>query len=339
MKLDPGHTTGDAQTEDPEGADDANPLRWRLPLVLFVLTVVSTFYVGAEQAAQRDPGEVFSAERHRGYAVAVEAAVRDLGRGWVFAVPLLAILLCHEFGHYVMARRHRVPASLPMFIPFPNVFGTMGAVIRMRGTIGTRDALIDIGAAGPLAGLAVAVPVTVLGLWLSRVEHIAGRTGVMIEGNSILYLALKRLVCGRIAPGWDVWLHPVAFAGWAGFFVTMMNLLPIGQLDGGHIAYALFGVRQDRWSRWFVGGLLALAVAVGLWVAHGTPRGHLDSNALTPALIWGLWGLLSRGLMRLSGDRHPPTSNLPLSPGRRRVGYFALGCFVLLFMPVPIRLV
>ena len=118
----------------------------------------------------------------------------------------------------------------------------------------------------------------------------------------------------------------------------MMNLLPIGQLDGGHVAYALFGERQDTWSRYFVGALLALAVGVALWVVRITPRGHIDSTALTPAFIWALWAVLSRGLMRLSGDVHPPTDNKPLSPGRRRVGWFALACFVVLFMPVPIRL-
>ena len=318
--------------------DAPEPLRWRLPLALFLLTVCSTFYVGAGQVLQHEPLEYFTQRRPEGVVIALRAMLWATAKGWVFAVPLLAILLCHEFGHYLMARRHRVRASLPMFIPFPNLFGTMGAVIAMRGRIRTRDALIDIGASGPLAGLAVAVPVAILGLSLSKVEPMSGRTGIIVEGDSLLYLALKRVVCGPIPAGHDVWLHPVAFAGWTGFFVTMMNLLPIGQLDGGHVAYALFGVRQDRWSRWISYALLALAAGIALWVWRTMPTDRLDSTAFTPAAVWCMWSLLSRGVMRLGGDRHPPTGDEPLSPGRRRVGVFALLCFFALFMPLPIRL-
>jgi membrane-associated protease RseP (regulator of RpoE activity) len=319
--------------------DAPETLRWKLPLLLFVATVFSTFYVGAGQALQHDPLAYFQQRRSEGFDPALHAFFWAMGHGWVFAVPLLSILLCHEFGHYLMARKHQVPASLPMFIPFPNLFGTMGAVIAMPGRIRTRDALVDIGAAGPLAGLAVAIPVTILGLMLSTVEPMNGRTNVLVEGDSLLYLALKFLVCGRIPPGSDVWLHPVAFAGWAGFFVTMMNLLPIGQLDGGHVAYALFGLRQDRWSRWVSYCLLALAVSIAVWVWHSNPGSHHDSSGYTPAIIWAMWALLSRGVMRISGDRHPPTSDAPLSPLRRRVAVFTLACFVFLFMPLPIRLV
>jgi membrane-associated protease RseP (regulator of RpoE activity) len=320
-------------------SEEPEPVRWRLPLALFLLTVGSTFYVGASQVLGKGPDAVYFELRARGVMAAWRGFFWALGKGWVFAVPLLTILLFHEFGHYLMARRHRVRASLPMFIPFPNLFGTMGAVIAMKGRIKTRDALVDIGASGPLAGLAVAVPVTVVGLMLSTVEPVAGRTGVLVEGDSLLYLLLKRAVWGAIPPGHDVWLHPVAFAGWAGFFVTMMNLLPIGQLDGGHVAYALFGVRQDRWSRFIAYGLFGLAACVALWVTTVTPRARLDFSAFTPAVVWAMWAVLSRGVMRLSGDRHPPTGDDPLSPTRRYVAVVALVCFVLLFMPVPIRLV
>ncbi len=329
---------GDAHSES-DVPDEPEPLRWRLPLALFLATVFSTFYVGAGQVLQHEPATFFAQRRAEGLTTALRAFGWAMGKGWVFALPLLAILLCHEFGHYLMARKHRVRASLPMFIPFPNLFGTMGAVIAMRGRIRTRDALVDIGAGGPLAGLAVAVPVTILGLSLSNVEPMNGRTGVLVEGDSLLYLALKRVVCGAIPPGHDVWLHPVAFAGWAGFFVTMMNLLPIGQLDGGHVAYALFGVRQDRWSKLVSYALFCLAAGIALWVWRTTPDAMRDSAAFTPAVVWCMWSLLSRGVMRLSGDRHPPTGEEPLSPGRRRVGVFTLVCFLLLFMPLPIRLI
>jgi membrane-associated protease RseP (regulator of RpoE activity) len=314
------------------------PIRWKLPLALFVATLASTFYVGAGQALRRTPWEIFEQHRAEGLGAGARAFGAALARGWTFALPLLGILLCHEFGHYLMARRHRVRSSLPMFIPAPNLFGTMGAVISMKGRIKTRDALVDIGAAGPLAGLAVALPVTVVGLWLSRVEPVAGREGFVVEGDSLLYLALKRAVCGPIPEGHDVWLHPVAFAGWAGLFVTMMNLLPIGQLDGGHVAYALFGIRHDRWSRGLAYALLGFAALVGAWIRWRSPGATFDSGAYAPAVIWAVWALVARGVLRLSGDQHPPTTDDPLSPVRRRVAAFTLACFLLLFMPLPIRL-
>jgi len=312
--------------------------RWRLSLGLFVATLVSTFYVGSGQVLSKSPWEVAETVSAQGAWAMLRAGLWALGKGWVFAVPLLAILLVHEFGHYVMARWHRVPASLPMFIPFPNLFGTMGAVIAMKGRIRTRDALVDIGAAGPLAGLVVAVPVTALGLALSKIEPVAGRTGILVEGDSLLYLGLKRLVVGPIPAGHDVWLHPVAFAGWAGLFVTMMNLLPVGQLDGGHVAYALLGPRHDRISRWVLGALALHATGVALWCLHQAAWSYAAAN-LTPAIIWGMWALLGRGLLRMSGDRHPPTNDTEATPARRVVAWLSLGLFVLLFMPLPIRLV
>lgn len=311
--------------------------RWRTALGLFVATLLSTFFVGAGQVLGRSPWEVAESVSAHGTWAMVRAGCWALGKGWVFAVPLLAILLVHEFGHYVMARWHRVPASLPMFIPFPNLFGTMGAVIAMKGRIRTRDALVDIGAAGPLAGLAMALPVTALGLALSKVEPVAGRTGILVEGDSLLYLGLKRLVVGPIPAGHDVWLHPVAFAGWAGLFVTMMNLLPVGQLDGGHVAYALLGRRHDRLSKWILGALGLHALGVALWCLAQARWSYAAAN-LTPALIWGMWALLGRGLLRMSGDRHPPTNDHATTPGRRVVAWVTLGLFVLLFMPLPIRL-
>ncbi|MBL8601612.1 MAG: site-2 protease family protein [Myxococcales bacterium] len=313
------------------------PGRWRLSLALFVATVLSTLMVGAEHVIERSPWELAQQALPGGLWAALRAFAWGLGKGWLFAVPLMSILVVHEFGHYLMARWHRVPASLPMFIPFPNLFGTMGAVIAMPGRIRTRDALVDIGAAGPLAGLSVAIPVTALGLSLSRVESVVGRTNIMVEGDSLLYLALKRAVVGPIADGYDVWLHPVALAGWAGFFVTMMNLLPVGQLDGGHVAYALFGRRADRASRWVLGALMAHALGVALWCLWRA-RWHVGAANFTPAIIWGMWALMSRGVMRLSGDAHPPTNDDEASPGRKVVAVLSLVCFVLLFMPLPIQL-
>src|SRR5262249_19738430 len=156
--------------------------------------------------------------------------------GPVYAATLLGILLTHEMGHYVVARRHGIDVSLPYFIPVPFALGTMGAVIRMRSPIPTRDALIDVGAAGPLAGLAVAVPLLLWGLAESPVTPIP--PGGAIEGNSLGYLVCKLLVKGRVLPGdgLDVQLSPMAMAAWVGLLVTFINLIPLAQLDGGHIA-------------------------------------------------------------------------------------------------------
>ena len=181
--------------------------------------------------------------------------------GVAFAATLMGILLCHEMGHYVVARRHGVEVSLPYFIPMPPQisFGTMGAVIKMKEQITDRDKLLDVGAAGPLAGLVVAVPLLVIGLSLSELGPI--EPGVVLEGNSIFYLATKAAVFGRILPdgSTDVQLHPMAFAAWVGILVTMINLIPIGQLDGGHVLRAWMGERHEQVSVRLHQALLGIA--------------------------------------------------------------------------------
>jgi membrane-associated protease RseP (regulator of RpoE activity) len=308
-----------------------------LPAALFATTVLSVFYAGATQRLARRPESYIEAAfTHGGIRAALRTLGWALGQGWRFAVPLLAILVTHELGHYLLARRHRVPASLPMFVPFPNLLGTMGAVISMR-PIGSRNALVDIGAAGPLAGLVLAIPITAIGLALSPVEPLM--PGGLLEGDALLYLLLKRLVCGPIPTGYDVQLHPFAFAGWTGLFMTMLNLLPVGQLDGGHVMYALFGRRADRWSRWFIAALLGYALALSAYIALTTPRALLTLDRFEPALIWGPWALVTRVVLRLSGDEHPPAGDDPLTVGRKAIALLCLALFALLFMPLPMRAV
>ena len=296
----------------------------RANVVLFLLTVGSTFWVGAEVwVLGRSP---------RSFA--------EVLAGWKFAVPLLTILLCHEFGHYLTARRHGVDASLPYFIPFPFLFGTFGAVIRMRSPITTRNALLDIGASGPLAGMAVAIPTIVLGLHWSTVGPVEPGVGVQ-EGQSLLYLLVKRIVVGPIPAGQDVWLHPVALAGWIGFFITMLNLLPVGQLDGGHVAYALLGPRQDRLSRLVQLSLVPLGVGLCLVNGVAAYRAGETGDRLTEAFMmganWLVWAVALQVMRRLTGPRHPPTGPELLTPGRRAVAVACLILFVLLFMPVPLH--
>lgn len=299
---------------------------WRINATLFVLTVLSVFAAG---------GHVFQLE-----ASGAREFARAFGSGWTFAVPLLAILVVHEFGHYIAARIHRVDASLPYFLPLPviSLFGTMGAIIAMRGRIRSRNALLDIGASGPLAGMVVAVPVLVIGLSLSHVvPNPEGHYDQ--EGQSLLYLALKRIVLGPIPDGYDVFLHPTAFAGWAGLLLTMLNLLPWGQLDGGHVAYALFGARQDRFARLFRAALLPLFIfnlASLLWPVFRGESTQTYFQATMNSVFWLLWYAVLGVVGRFSGGAaHPPTEPGELSPVRRIVAALTLVLFVLLFMPMP----
>lgn len=258
------------------------------------------------------------------------------------AVPLLGILLVHELGHYIAARIHRVPASPPYFLPLPfvSLFGTLGAVITMSDRIRSRKALLDIGAAGPLAGMVVAVPVLCWGLALSTVAP-RSLSNYTQEGQSILYWLLKRLVLGPIPADHDVFLHPMAFAGWGGCFLTMINLLPWGQLDGGHIAYALLGDRQHRIATWVRRGLLVVfaynlyALVLPVLLHQSTqPLGAAFGNSF----FWLFWYLITGVMARVTGADHPPFEPAPLGRGRQWVAAGCLVLFVLLFMPTPLAL-
>jgi membrane-associated protease RseP (regulator of RpoE activity) len=210
-----------------------------------------------------------------------------------FTCALLAILLAHEFGHYIAGRLHRVPVSLPYFIPLPFVspFGTMGAFISVRSDIPTRRALLDVGAAGPLAGLVLALPLYAWGVAHSTVVPLDGN-GVEL-GESLLLRALEAAFGPKTPEGMTTLLSPIAFAAWAGLFVTMVNLVPAGQLDGGHIAYALFGPRQNRIAVWVHRSMLVFfAVSLASFVVRDLRAGaglwHLGRH-VNNSLFWVLW--------------------------------------------------
>jgi membrane-associated protease RseP (regulator of RpoE activity) len=258
------------------------------------------------------------------------------------ALSLIGILVVHEAGHYVAARLHRVPASPPYFLPLPFVgmFGTFGAVITMNDRIRSRKALLDIGAAGPIAGMLVALPVLYIGLKLSVVTP-RSLDNYTQEGQSILYWLMKRLVLGPIPADQDVQLHPVAFAGWGGLFLTMINLLPWGQLDGGHIAFALFGKTQHRLARWFRrGALLAFAYNLSIFVLPVVlKRSHMPLDlAIGNSAFWLFWFGITAVMARFSGEDHPPFEPAPLGLPRQLVAVGCLVLFVLLFMPTPVAL-
>ena len=269
----------------------------------------------------------------------------------LFAGCVVAILGAHELGHFFMARAHRVDASWPYFIPAPLLaFGTLGAVIRLRGRVPTRNALVDIGAAGPLAGMALALPLLVAGAALShvgpvpqgaleamqfpassslwglgvRLWHSLGSDAApaaagglyLVYGDNLLVLAVTRLVFGPVPPGSDVFVHPVFLAAWFGMLVTMLNLMPVGQLDGGHLTHAWLGRRAETVGRVVAYGLLALS--------------------LVASASWLVWFLVARYVVRLG---HPPVVDeaVPLSTGRKVVCLVSLAVGVLTFMPVPME--
>jgi membrane-associated protease RseP (regulator of RpoE activity) len=250
------------------------PLAWRTNAWLFAATVASVLYT------QWDTSK--------------SARVALLGAAQ-FTGALLAILLAHEFGHYFAARVHKVDATLPFFIPLPvlSPFGTMGAVIRMRSVIPTRRALFDIGAAGPLAGLVLAIPLYAWGVARSQVLPIDVTSEGLQLGESLLTRLIDHFFAPAVPAGTDLMLSPVAFAAWAGMFVTMINLLPVGQLDGGHVAFSLFGPRQNRIAQWVHRSMLVFFfVSVASFCARDIRAGfglvHLGRH-VNSSLFWLVW--------------------------------------------------
>ena len=309
--------------------------------VLMALTILSVILAGIIYTL----GSVLDGALPASLAEWLPYISRSLGGGIAFAVGLLSILLAHEFGHYLAGRFHNSNVTLPYFIPFPfSVFGTMGAFIQLKEPPKNRRVLMDIGIAGPLAGLVVAIPVLIIGLSLSQVSRlpmaVPGAQGFQMEGNSILYLLSKYLVFGRLLPepsnyaglspllywvryfftgqpfpygGEDVLLHPLAWAGWAGLLVTALNLIPAGQLDGGHLLYVLFGKRASL----VLPFILAALVGLGLFWPG-----------------WWLWAFLILILGRAHAE--PLDQITTLNTPRIAVALLGLVVFVLVFTPVPL---
>lgn len=281
---------------------------WWPNLMLLMMTILSLLFVGAGTQAGVENRDVENFGDIR------------LLEGWPYALSLMLILGAHELGHYFMARRYRVNATLPYFIPMPfGLFGTLGAFIMLRGAIKNRKVLFDVGAAGPLAGLIFAIPILIIGLATSDIKEIPKDEDIAREGNSLLYAAAKIVVFGRFVPDGDedVYINQLAMAGWTGLFVTALNLVPLGQLDGGHVIYTLFGRRVRK----LYVPVLAIFVTLTVLVS----------------LSWVLWTLL----LLLFGWQHPaPLDDVtPLDRRRRLIGYIALIIFVLVFVPNPIQFI
>ena len=279
-------------------------------ILLFVLTLASMTAAGAVLQGV-DPRHI----------------LLHLSEGIPFAATLLSILTVHEFGHYFAARKWGVKASLPYFIPLPFFLGTLGAVIRIRSPIPHKRALMDIGAAGPLAGFALALLVCIVGLPQSAIVQAADfyQQPPIQLGAPLLFSGISALVMPEILPDQMVLLSPMAFAGWVGLFITAFNLFPVGQLDGGHIIYALFGSWHGKIARFGFAVLLGMGIYGILSLVWGWPQG------------WPGWLGLAV-LLTIFGTDHPAPYNpgIPLDHRRRLLGYFCLLIFVLCFTPVPL---
>lgn len=239
---------------------------------------------------------------------------------WMYALPVMVILVCHEAGHFIQARRYGVDCSLPYFLPMPlSPLGTMGAVIAMDARVGDRKALFDIGITGPLAGLIPTLVCCIVGLQWSKLGPMASDPRDIL-GEPLLFKGLAYLTFGHLAPGKDVLLHPMAYAGWVGLLITSLNLFPIGQLDGGHVLYGLLRRRAHAVAWGLLVGAMATVVVVGFFVDHRV-------------LSW----LLMICLLFFIGPRHPRTANdyVPLGPARTVLGWLTLAFLPFGFTPVP----
>ena len=284
-------------------------------IVLFVLTVLTTTLVG---------GWMHWASFVQGFSSTplTESTPSLLLHGLWYSASILGILGAHEFGHYFACRYYGVDCSLPYFLPVPPPFftGTLGAVIRIRQPIPGKRALFDIGIAGPIAGFVVAVPLLLLGMHLSTVVRIPSNfQGDVYElGEPLLFKAASWLTFGHVPDGYTVNMHPMAFAAWFGMLATALNLFPIGQLDGGHISYAVLGRKST------IVTLVMVMCLVGLTFVSAS---------------WVVWTILTIGMLIAFGPRHPRTfdEQIPLDTGRLWLAGFALLMFALCFTPAPIQ--
>ncbi len=320
------------------------PRVW-INVVMFIVTILGVMLMGVDVPASAQLAGSFP----------WRYLLSHILEGWPFALAMLGILFTHEMGHYIACRIYKVPATLPYFIPAPflSPLGTLGAFIMMRGIPKNKRILFDVGVAGPLAGLIVTIPVLFLGLRLSHLGPI-GSAGAaasgFLEGNSLFYLFAKYIVFGKLLPepstlrglspvvywvryfltghpipynGLDVQLHSVALAGWAGLLVTALNLVPVGTLDGGHVAYGLFGEKARR----------IFPVAIGVLIALMFLPVFLTLSITAFNLSWLLWVFI---LFWLGNVRTTPLDDITeLDPKRRALGFLVLFIFFLIFTPIP----
>jgi membrane-associated protease RseP (regulator of RpoE activity) len=269
--------------------------RWIINLILFLITLGTTTLAGA---------------------IYTDSIIDSILSGLTYSITLMTILGVHEFGHYFAARRFGVEATLPYFIPFPSIVGTMGAVIKTKSPIPHRRALFYIGIMGPIPGFIVSLAAAVTGIMLSEIQPLPPAEGLTpIFGDSLLFGFIVHIIHGTIPAGFDISLHPFAWAGWIGFLVTSLNLIPIGQLDGGHVLYSLIG-RKQVYAGW--ASLAALFILTFIWPG------------------WGIWIILTLLILMVAHPVIPETTELSLK--EKAAGWFCMVILVITFIPVPVQI-
>jgi membrane-associated protease RseP (regulator of RpoE activity) len=286
-----------------------------LNILLFVLTILSTFFVGITWSLSYKYADNLGQNSRLALDFAIFRDPEIISLSLVYALVLMIILLGHEFGHYLTCRHYQVNATLPYFIPAPTLVGTLGAFIKIKSPITLKKQLFDIGIAGPLAGFILSLPALVYGLALSKLVPALPRDDSLVFGEPLLLKLLGSLIFKNIPPDHDLILHPVAFAGWVGVLVTSYNLFPMGQLDGGHISYALIGSKSKQLAKLLLVGFVVMGVF--FWVG------------------WFVWALI----ILLLGLKHPRIldEEAPLSLARKILSVLIIIVFILSFIPDPVK--
>lgn len=308
----------DDQSVDPRGEHqvfEPSPRIWRLSILLFCLTCGTTFFIGMTSYSGLTLGQLLAVLMN-GHPKQAEILPKVIWAGLSYSVPVMSILLAHELGHFLQARRYRVPAIPPLFIPMPiPPFGTMGAVIIQSPHHADRKAMFDIAISGPLAGLCLALPIAWLGIQQSTIMEFDPHHEVQVFGDPLILKWMIRSVHGALPPNHDVVINPLLMAGWVGVFITALNLVPIGQLDGGHVLYCLIGRRAHLVAKLLIAGVIFYMAYAQYW-------------AFAVMVV----------LMLVMGVNHPPTTNdrVPLGPFRVFLGWLTLAFIVIGINPKPL---
>jgi len=286
-----------------------------LNILLFILTAISTFFVGLTWSASFENIEQITQGSNFSGSLEMFLNPKVINLSIIYAVVLIVILLGHELGHFLTCRYYQIDATLPYFIPAPTLVGTLGAFIKIKSPITEKYKLFDIGVAGPITGFVLSVPALIWGLSLSKVVPPLPSEQSLVFGEPLLLKVVGSFLFQGVSDNYDIILHPVAFAGWVGILVTALNLFPVGQLDGGHVFYALLGPRSIKYSRWIL--LAFIVMGVFFWVG------------------WFVWALL----ISVLGLKHPRIidEDIPLSNRRKSIGILVFIIFIFSFIPDPIK--
>jgi len=286
-----------------------------LNILLFIITCFSAFFVGLTWSASYTYSDELTQDSQFALTADVFSDPRVIGLSLVYAAVLIVILLGHEMGHYLTCRHYHIDATLPYFIPAPTLIGTLGAFIKIKSPITLRKQLFDIGVSGPLVGFCLSLPALIYGLSLSKIVPPVPREGTLVFGEPLLLKFISSLMFRNAPAESDLFLHPIAFAGWVGILVTAFNLFPVGQLDGGHVSYALIGRKSKPLARLLI--VVFLVMGVFFWVG------------------WVVWALL----ILLLGLKHPRVldESEKLSRARQVLGIVVIIIFILSFIPAPLK--